>query len=128
MIRTATNETTLTNEISSRSSNHYCFMLRALLSFPHCSWFQSCFFGSSSFVSRNQVTLSSLSEQQAMALQLRALSLLPDAQPSFVDALITIYKLSSVDLAILRLHIVRLQALNCYKEVIASFGVQPESN
>ncbi|KAM9338414.1 exonuclease mut-7 homolog [Symphorus nematophorus] len=63
-----------------------------------------------------QVTLSSLSEQQALALQQRALSLLTDAQPSFIDSLISIYQLNSLDQAILRLHIVRLQALNCYKE------------
>ncbi|XP_051268624.1 exonuclease mut-7 homolog [Dicentrarchus labrax] len=63
-----------------------------------------------------QVTLSSLSEQQAMAVQQQALSLLTDTQPSFVDTLINIYQLSSLDPAILRLQIVRLQALNCYKE------------
>ncbi len=67
-----------------------------------------------------QVTLSSLSEQQAVALQQRALSLLTDTQPSFVDTLINIYQLDSLDPSILRLHIVRLQALNCYKEVSAS--------
>ncbi|XP_042365330.1 exonuclease mut-7 homolog [Plectropomus leopardus] len=63
-----------------------------------------------------QVTLSSLSEQQATALQRRALSLLTDTQPSFVDGLINIYQLSSVDPATLQLYIVRLQALHCYKE------------
>ncbi|XP_070706537.1 exonuclease mut-7 homolog isoform X2 [Pempheris klunzingeri] len=64
----------------------------------------------------SQVSLSSLSEQQAVALQQRALHLLTDAQPSFVDGLINLYQLSSLDLAVLRLHIVTLQALNCYKE------------
>uniref|UniRef100_A0A3Q4BZM5 3'-5' exonuclease domain-containing protein n=1 Tax=Mola mola TaxID=94237 RepID=A0A3Q4BZM5_MOLML len=63
-----------------------------------------------------QVTLSSLSEQQAVALQRRALSLLTDTQTSFIDGLINIYQLSSVDLAALKLCIVRLQTLNCYKE------------
>lgn len=63
-----------------------------------------------------QVTLSSLSEQQAMALQQRALSLLTDTQPSFVDGLINIYQLHSLDRAILKMNIVRLQALRCYKE------------
>lgn len=114
------------NEISFRSSNRYCSMLKALQSFS--SWVQSCLFGSSSFVSLNQVTLSSLSEQQAMALQQRALSLLTDTQPSFVDSLVNIYQLSSMDPAVLRLHVVRLQALSCHKEVSASFGVRSKSN
>ncbi|KAI3362415.1 hypothetical protein L3Q82_012713 [Scortum barcoo] len=65
-----------------------------------------------------QVTLSSLSEQQATALQQRALSLLTDTQPNFVDALINIYQLNSMDLDRLRLHILRLQALNYYKEAV----------
>ncbi|XP_076614731.1 exonuclease mut-7 homolog isoform X1 [Chaetodon auriga] len=63
-----------------------------------------------------QVTLSSLSEQHAVALQQRALNLLSDTQPSFVDSFINIYQLSSLDPAVLRLHIVRLQSQNCYKE------------
>ncbi|KAM7393044.1 hypothetical protein PAMA_007930 [Pampus argenteus] len=78
-----------------------------------------------------QVTLSSLPEQQAMALQHRALSLLTDSQPSFVDSLINIYQLSSLDLAILRLHIERLQTLNCYKEAVVlsvKLNLQKEMN
>lgn len=91
--------------------------------FFYNTFFQSCFFGSSSSVSLHQVTLSSLSEQQAGALQQRALNLLRDTQPSFLDGLMNIYQLNTLDPAILRLHIVRLQAQNCYKEVSASFGV-----
>lgn len=63
-----------------------------------------------------QVTLSSLSEQQALELQHRALRLLTDTQASFVESLINIYHLGSLDPALLRLHIVKLQALKCYKE------------
>lgn len=63
-----------------------------------------------------QVTLSLLSEDQALALQRRALSLLTDAQSAFVGCLIDIYQLSSLDPAILRQHIMKLQALKCYKE------------
>ncbi|KAK2819029.1 hypothetical protein Q5P01_024590 [Channa striata] len=63
-----------------------------------------------------QVNLSSLSEQQAVALQRRALSLLMDTQSSFVESLINIYQLTCLDPAILRLHIMNLQALSCYKE------------
>ncbi|XP_039471102.1 exonuclease mut-7 homolog isoform X2 [Oreochromis aureus] len=63
-----------------------------------------------------QVNLSSVSEQQAVALQRRALNLLTDTQPNFVDSLINIYQLNSLDPAILRLHITGLHALNCYKE------------
>ncbi|KAF7669556.1 hypothetical protein LDENG_00155470 [Lucifuga dentata] len=63
-----------------------------------------------------QVTLGSLSEQQAIALQHRALSMLTDSQPSFVDNMVNIYQLRSVDLSTLRSHIERLQAFSCYKE------------
>lgn len=63
-----------------------------------------------------QVNLSSLPEQQAMAFQQRALALLIDIQPSFVDSLINIYQLKSLGPAILRQHIVFLQDLYCYKE------------
>uniref|UniRef100_A0A8C6SST1 Exonuclease 3'-5' domain containing 3 n=1 Tax=Neogobius melanostomus TaxID=47308 RepID=A0A8C6SST1_9GOBI len=66
-----------------------------------------------------QVSLSSLPEQQALSLQRRALSLLTDTQPKFMEALINIYQLSSVDPSILRLQVVRLQALNSYKEAVA---------
>ncbi|XP_034403080.1 exonuclease mut-7 homolog isoform X2 [Cyclopterus lumpus] len=61
-----------------------------------------------------QVTLSLLLEHQA--LQQRALSLMTDTQPSFVDNLIHIYQLNSLDPAILRSNIMKLQALHCYKE------------
>ncbi|XP_068190756.1 exonuclease mut-7 homolog isoform X2 [Antennarius striatus] len=63
-----------------------------------------------------QVTLSSLTEQQSAALQRQALSLLVDAQSNFIDSLINIYQLRSLDPAVLRLHIMRLQGLMCYKE------------
>ncbi|CAG04881.1 unnamed protein product, partial [Tetraodon nigroviridis] len=63
-----------------------------------------------------QVTLSSLSEQQAMTLQQRALFLLPDQQLSFLDSLIDVYQLKSADVALLQQHLVRLQSLNLYKE------------
>ncbi|KAK5900747.1 hypothetical protein CgunFtcFv8_025679 [Champsocephalus gunnari] len=63
-----------------------------------------------------QVTLSSLSEQQALALQSRALNLLIDTQASFVDGLINIYQLNSLDPAILVLYIMNLMSLRCYKE------------
>ncbi|KAM3600282.1 uncharacterized protein V6R79_020819 [Siganus canaliculatus] len=63
-----------------------------------------------------QVTLNSVSEQQVSTLQQRALSLLTDVQASFVDSLLNLYQLSSLDRALLRLHIVKLQALKCYKE------------
>lgn len=89
---------------------------------PTVHVFNPVFFGSSSFGSLLQVTLSSLSEQRAMALQQRALGLFSDTQSSFVDGLINVYQLHSLDPATLRLHVVRLQALNCYKEVSASFA------
>ncbi|XP_034565223.1 exonuclease mut-7 homolog [Notolabrus celidotus] len=66
-----------------------------------------------------QVTLSSLPEQQRLPLKRRALSLLTDSHPSYVDGLLNTYQLNSLDPATLRLHIIRLQALNCYKEAAA---------
>ncbi|XP_030597907.1 exonuclease mut-7 homolog isoform X1 [Archocentrus centrarchus] len=63
-----------------------------------------------------QVNLRSLSEQRAVALQRRALNLLTDTQPNFVDSLINIYQLNSLDPALLKLHITGLQAHSCYKE------------
>ncbi|XP_068430228.1 exonuclease mut-7 homolog isoform X2 [Clinocottus analis] len=65
---------------------------------------------------RPQVTLNSLLEHQALALQQRALSLMTDTQTNFVDNLINIYQLNSLDPAILRLSVMRLHALHCYKE------------
>ncbi|XP_056289107.1 exonuclease mut-7 homolog [Pseudoliparis swirei] len=61
-----------------------------------------------------QAPLSSLLEHQA--LQQRALSLMTDTQSSFVENLILIYELDSMDPAILRSNIMKLQALHCYKE------------
>ncbi|XP_063746410.1 exonuclease mut-7 homolog isoform X2 [Eleginops maclovinus] len=65
-----------------------------------------------------QVTLSSLSEQQASELQRRALDLLIDTQACFVDGLIDIYRLNSLDPAVLVLYIMNLMSLRCYKEAI----------
>lgn len=66
-----------------------------------------------------QVNFSCVPQQQALSLQRRALNLLTDAQPKFVDALVNIYHLNSVDPSMLRLQIIRLQALNCHKEAVA---------
>uniref|UniRef100_A0A3P9KSJ1 Exonuclease 3'-5' domain containing 3 n=1 Tax=Oryzias latipes TaxID=8090 RepID=A0A3P9KSJ1_ORYLA len=63
-----------------------------------------------------QVNLSLVPEQKALALQHRALDLLTDTQPAFVDALISIYQLKSLDPSILRLHIMNLQDVKNYKE------------
>lgn len=72
-----------------------------------------------------QVNLSSVPEQKALALQHRALDLLTDTQPAFVDALISIYQLKSLDPSILRLHIMNLQDVKNYKEV--SFRTQKQT-
>lgn len=76
-----------------------------------------------SFASLLKVTLSSLSEQQAMTLQRRALCLLTDHQLSYFDSLIDVYQLKSADVAALQQHIVRLQSLNLYKEVSLAWKV-----
>ncbi|XP_064863650.1 exonuclease mut-7 homolog isoform X2 [Oncorhynchus nerka] len=63
-----------------------------------------------------KVTLQAVPEVSKLGLQRRALSLLTDAQPSFMDPLIDIYQLGNLDRSILRLHIIKLQAVNCYRE------------
>ncbi|XP_057674947.1 exonuclease mut-7 homolog isoform X2 [Corythoichthys intestinalis] len=63
-----------------------------------------------------QVSLTSLPEQQATALKHRALSLLSDTQTNFVEGIINIYQLTSLDPATLRLHIMKLLALKYHKE------------
>ncbi|KAM6984825.1 exonuclease mut-7 homolog [Aplochiton taeniatus] len=63
-----------------------------------------------------QVTLEALPDHQILALQRRALGLLTDAQLPFMDPLLDIYRLGSVEPSVLRLHVIRLQALNCYRE------------
>lgn len=68
------------------------------------------------------MTFGSLSEQRALSLQRRALSLLTDNQPGFTDALIDIYQLRGVDVGALQQQIARLQEVNLYKEV----GVEPD--
>ncbi|KAM4634374.1 exonuclease mut-7 homolog isoform 2-T2 [Polymixia lowei] len=70
-----------------------------------------------------QVTLGSLVEKQAVALQIRALNLLPDAPPTFIDTLLDIYQVQSLDVTIVHQHIARLQALNCYSEA-AQLGMK----
>lgn len=71
------------------------------------------------------MTLSALSEQQASTLQQRALLLVADNQSTFIESLVDIYQLASVDGTLLQQHIVRLQALNLYKEVSAECFTQP---
>ncbi|XP_054612211.1 exonuclease mut-7 homolog isoform X2 [Dunckerocampus dactyliophorus] len=78
-----------------------------------------------------QVTLSSLPQQQATGLQHRALHLLTDTQTSFVEGLINIYQLTTLDPATLRLHVMRLLSLKCYKEATvlgAKLNLQNELN
>ncbi|XP_029548132.1 exonuclease mut-7 homolog isoform X1 [Salmo trutta] len=63
-----------------------------------------------------KVTLQAVPEVSKLGLQRRALRLLTDAQPSFMDPLIDIYQLGNLDRSILRLHIIKLQAVSCYRE------------
>ncbi|XP_046901753.1 exonuclease mut-7 homolog isoform X1 [Hypomesus transpacificus] len=64
----------------------------------------------------SQVSLQAVPEGQAVGLQLRALGLLTDAQPSYMEPLLDLYQLGSLDPALLRQHISRLLALCCYRE------------
>ncbi|KAM8873019.1 exonuclease mut-7 homolog [Synchiropus picturatus] len=63
-----------------------------------------------------QVTLSSLPKPHASAMQIRALALLTDKHNNYIDAVISIFQLTTLDPAPLYQHIVQLQALKCYKE------------
>ncbi|XP_077479257.1 exonuclease mut-7 homolog [Stigmatopora argus] len=62
-----------------------------------------------------QVTLTSIPEKKATALKHRALLLLNDAQTNFVDGIIQIYQLTTLDPDTQRLHITKLLGLKCYK-------------
>ncbi|XP_061555075.1 exonuclease mut-7 homolog isoform X2 [Phycodurus eques] len=70
-----------------------------------------------------QVMVTSLPEQQATALKHRALFLLTNTQTVVVEGLINIYQLTTLDPATLRLHVVNLLALKCYKEA-AVLGIK----
>ncbi|XP_054896202.1 exonuclease mut-7 homolog [Poeciliopsis prolifica] len=78
-----------------------------------------------------QVSLSSLAEDKAVELQRRALALLTDTQPNFVETLISIYQLKTLAPSIQCMQIYKLQDLNCYKEAVAlsiKLGLQTELN
>uniref|UniRef100_A0A3B3YCX5 3'-5' exonuclease domain-containing protein n=1 Tax=Poecilia mexicana TaxID=48701 RepID=A0A3B3YCX5_9TELE len=78
-----------------------------------------------------QMSLSSLAEDKAVELQRRALGLLTDTQPNFVDTLMNIYQIKTLDPSIQCMHIYKLQALNCYKEAVTlsiKLGLQTELN
>uniref|UniRef100_A0A096LUE7 Exonuclease 3'-5' domain containing 3 n=1 Tax=Poecilia formosa TaxID=48698 RepID=A0A096LUE7_POEFO len=80
---------------------------------------------------RPQMSLSSLAEDKAVELQRRALGLLTDTQPNFVDTLMNIYQIKTLDPSIQCMHIYKLQALNCYKEAVTlsiKLGLQTELN
>lgn len=116
-----THKKTSTGEISSRGLSSYCSVLMAVV--PPASFLLLILFFKYVFASLLKVTLSSLPEQQAMTLQQRAVFLLTDNQPSFLDNLIDVYQLKSADVAVLQQHIVRLQSLNLYKEVSVDWKV-----
>ncbi|XP_076025280.1 exonuclease mut-7 homolog [Genypterus blacodes] len=63
-----------------------------------------------------QVSLDAHSDQEALALQHRALGILTDSQNNFIDAVVNIYQLNALDPATLRQHVERLQAFTSYKE------------
>ncbi|KAJ8339012.1 hypothetical protein SKAU_G00357980 [Synaphobranchus kaupii] len=65
---------------------------------------------------RPQVSLVGRTPEQARSLQLRALRLLSEAQPSYIDPLLDMYQLHSLDQALLLGHVETLLALGCFKE------------
>lgn len=114
-----THQKTSTGQISSRNLTYYC----SVSPLPPPASLMPVVLFFKSFASLLKVTLSSLSEQQAMTLQRRALCLLTDHQLSYFDSLIDVYQLKSADVAALQQHIVRLQSLNLYKEVSLAWKV-----
>lgn len=60
-----------------------------------------------------------------MSLQQRALFLVADHQSAFIESLVDIYQLKSVDATVLQQHVGRLQALNLDKEVSVACLSQP---
>ncbi|XP_077594303.1 exonuclease mut-7 homolog isoform X2 [Stigmatopora nigra] len=62
-----------------------------------------------------QVTLATIPKKKVTGLQNRALLLLDESQSNFVEGIIEIYQLSTLDWETLRLHITKLLGLKCYK-------------
>ncbi|KAL4617371.1 hypothetical protein GN956_G21415, partial [Arapaima gigas] len=75
------------------------------------------------------VTLKGQPDEQVNSLQLRALKLLSEAQPSIVDLLLDVYQLDCLDRGLLLAHIDKLQASGFYKEALllsTKLGLQSE--
>ncbi|KAJ8401956.1 hypothetical protein AAFF_G00375370 [Aldrovandia affinis] len=66
--------------------------------------------------SHPQVSLEGEPLERVHGLQLRALSLLSESQPSYTDPLLDIYQLHSLDQGILLDHVHKILALGCYKD------------
>ncbi|XP_035246857.1 exonuclease mut-7 homolog isoform X1 [Anguilla anguilla] len=66
--------------------------------------------------SQPQVSLEGRAPEQVHGLQLRALGLLSEAQPSYIGPLLDMYQLQSLDPALLLGHVHKLLALGCFKE------------
>ncbi|XP_018609344.1 exonuclease mut-7 homolog isoform X2 [Scleropages formosus] len=75
------------------------------------------------------ISLKEQPDEQVSNLQLRALNLLAEAQPSFVDLLLDVYQLGCVDRGLLLAHVDKLQTSGLYKEAIlmsTKLGLQSE--
>lgn len=67
--------------------------------------------------SNPQASLNVLREEERLRLQQRALGLLTDSHPGFMDPLLEVYQLSSLSKPLLLAHVFFLQDLRCFKEV-----------
>lgn len=67
--------------------------------------------------SNPQASLNVLKEEERLRLQQRALGLLTDSHPGYMDPLLEVYQLSSLRKPLLLAHVFFLQDLCCFKEV-----------
>ncbi|XP_056593300.1 exonuclease mut-7 homolog [Triplophysa dalaica] len=65
-----------------------------------------------------KASLKGLGDEDRLSLQQRALGLLTDSQPGYMDPLLTIYQLSSLEKPLLVEHVSFLHGCCCYKEAL----------
>nr|XP_055064901.1 exonuclease mut-7 homolog [Misgurnus anguillicaudatus]XP_055064902.1 exonuclease mut-7 homolog [Misgurnus anguillicaudatus]XP_055064903.1 exonuclease mut-7 homolog [Misgurnus anguillicaudatus] len=72
-----------------------------------------------------KASLKSLKDEERLSLQQQALGLLTDSQPGYMDPLLAIYQLSSLEKPLLINHVSFLQDCCCFKEAVV-FSVKVE--
>ncbi|XP_051971428.1 exonuclease mut-7 homolog isoform X1 [Xyrauchen texanus] len=72
-----------------------------------------------------KASLKGLNEEERLRLQQRALELITDSQPGYMDPLLEVYQLRSLERPLLLEHVTFLQDCCCYKEALV-FSVKVE--